>query len=146
MDSNLMKKTLFALACAVLPVTTVLAEPTISGRIFMLANYVDGEFKDDNTNDDMADDRRQNSDVNGDTFEIESHKSYIGLQGDEPITANTDVIYELQYDIAVDGESRILESRSTYLGLANDNYGTLRVGKYFSPIDMINNVAVTQGF
>ncbi|WP_367105040.1 porin [uncultured Psychrobacter sp.] len=139
-----MKKTLSTLAITCLSVSAAFAEPTLSGRIFIIGNYVDGEFKDSNANDDNG--IRRNGDFDGDTFEIESHKSSIGLEGSEPITAKTDVIYELEYDIGVDGESRTFESRSTYLGLANDNYGELRVGKYFSPIDMINNVAVTQGF
>lgn len=140
-----MKKTLLTCILSSLSITAALAEPTLSGRIFMVGNYVDGEFKDnnDNTNNNEA---QQNRDFDGDTFVIESHKSYISLKGSEPLTADTDVIYELEYDIGVDGESRTFDSRSTYLGLANDDYGTLRVGKYFSPVDMINNVAVTQGF
>lgn len=145
-----MNKSLLTLTLGLLSITPAFAAPTLSSRIFMVANYVDGEFKDNNANstanNSANDNMRRNGDFDGDTFEIESHKSYISLKGDEPITADTDVIYELQYDISVDGESRTLDSRSTYLGLTNDSYGTLRVGKYFSPVDMINNVAVTQGF
>lgn len=144
MDSSLMKKTLLTIAFTSLSVTAAVAETTFSGRIFMVGNYVDGEFKDNNANNN--DGMRQNGNFDGDTFEIESHKSSIGIEGSEAITAETDVIYELEYDVSVDGESNTLESRSTYLGLSNDNFGELRVGKYFSPVDMINNVAVTQGF
>lgn len=79
-------------------------------------------------------------------MQINSNTSRIGLKGSEPITANTDVIYQLDYGIVVDGEDRNLNSRDTYLGLTNQDVGQFRFGRNYSVIDYINNVSRNEGY
>ena len=132
-----MKKLLLATAVAALSVSAAQAAPTLYGKAFVAADYVNGEF-DSNVND--AFDRDE------DTVEINSYSSRIGLRGSEAMTANTDVVYQLEYGIRVDGESRNFESRDTYLGVVNKDFGEVRAGRNQSTLDYINNVIVNEGY
>ena len=71
------------------------------------------------------------------------------LQRLEAITANTDVIYQLEYGVQVDdsGSDNIgFKSRDTYLGLVNKDFGQFRFGRNYTVIDYINNVSVNEGY
>ncbi|MGP4716472.1 porin [Psychrobacter sp. T6-6] len=141
-----MKKLLLASAIATLSVSAAQAAPTVYGKAFVTANYVNAELD------------RQSMDLPGDTInvnednssvQVNSHSSRIGFKGSEAITANTDVIYQLEYGISIDdsGSSNIgFKSRDTYLGLKNKNYGQFRFGRNYSVSDYINNVTVNQGY
>ncbi len=132
-----MKKLLLASAIAALTVSTAQAAPTVYGKAFLTADYVNAEIDFDNGD---------VQDVDEDTVEINSTGSKIGLRGSEAMTANTDVVYQLEYGIRVDGEDRTLQSRDTYLGLANRDYGEFRVGRNYSVVDYINNIYRTEGY
>ncbi|WP_201585798.1 porin [Psychrobacter jeotgali] len=133
-----MKKLLLATAIAALSVSAAQAAPTVYGKAFVTADYVDKEaYVFDGTNVVKED----NS-----TVEINSNASRIGLKGSEAMTANTDVIYQLEYGIRVDGDDRTFKSRDTYLGLANKDFGQFRAGRNFAVIDYINNVAINEGY
>lgn len=125
-----MKKLLLASAVAALSVSAANAAPTIYGKAFVTMDYV-------NLDDDV-----RNGDV--DSVQINSNSSRIGFKGSEAMTANTDVIYQLEYGIGVDGENRNFESRDTFLGVNNKNYGEFRFGRNTSVVDYVNNV-VTAG-
>jgi predicted porin len=132
-----MKKLLLATAVAALSVSAANAAPTIYGKAFVTADYVNAE--------------RDGTlyDVDSDSVQINSNSSRLGFKGSEAITANTDVIYQLEYGIAIDdsGDENIaLKSRDTYLGLDNKTLGQFRFGRNYSVTDYINNVTVTQGF
>lgn len=130
-----MKKLLLASAVAALSVSAANAAPTVYGKIFMTADYVDEEVKGGN----------EKYDENG--VEISSQGSRVGFKGSEPLSANTDVVYQLEYGIDVDGDDhQTFKNRDTYLGLKNNTFGEIRAGKNQSTTDYINNVVVNEGY
>ena len=135
-----MKKLLLATAIAALSVSAANAAPTLYGKAFLHADYVNSEV-----------DYAIGQDSDEDSVQINSTGSKIGLKGSEAMTANTDIIYQLEYGISVDGggnnnEANTFKSRDTYLGLNNKDYGQFRFGRNFSVIDNINNIYRTEGF
>ena len=130
-----MKKLLLATAIAALSVSAANAAPTVYGKAFLAADYVNAEF--DGPAGNMYDE---------DTIEINSHSSRIGFKGSEAMTANTDVIYQLEYGTSIDGDSNGFKNRDTFLGVNNKQFGEFRVGKNQSSLDRINNVDVNQGY
>ncbi|WP_199508943.1 MULTISPECIES: porin [unclassified Psychrobacter] len=131
-----MKKLLLASAVAALSVSAAQAAPTIYGKAFLAADYVNADF----------DSRVAGGDFDEDTLEINSHSSRLGFKGSEAMTANTDVIYQLEYGTSIDGDKATFSNRDTYLGLKNKQFGEFRVGKNQSSLDKINNVIVNQGY
>ena len=130
-----MKKLLLATAIAALSVSAANAAPTIYGKAFLAADYVNAEF--DGPGGNMYDE---------DTIEINSHASRIGFKGSEAMTANTDVIYQLEYGTSIDGDSNGFKNRDTFLGVKNKQFGEFRVGKNQSSLARIDNVVVNQGY
>ena len=120
-----MKKLLLATAVAALSVSAAHAAPQIYGKALLTADYVD-----------FAD--------NSET-QLNSTGSRIGLKGGEALTANTDLVYQLEYGIDIDENSDQFTSRDTYLGLANKQYGTLVAGRLSAIDDNINYVSQTVG-
>ena len=129
-----MKKLLLATSVAALSVSAANAAPTVYGKAFLAADYVNAEF--DGPAGNMYDE---------DTIEINSHSSRIGFKGSEAMTANTDVIYQLEYGTSIDGEKDGFTNRDTFLGVVNKQFGEFRVGKNQSSLDRINNVATADG-
>ena len=123
-----MKKLLLATAIAALSVSAANAAPTLYGKAFLAADYVNAEFEGPGYNYDE------------DTIEINSHASRIGIKGSEAMTANTDAIYQLEYGTSIDGDRDGFTNRDTYLGVVNKQFGEFRVGKNQSTLDRINNV------
>lgn len=127
-----MKKLLLASAIAALSVSAANAAPTVYGKAFVTADYVDAEK---NENGKKAD---------SDSVQINSNSSRIGFKGSEAMTANTDVIYQLEYGIDIDNDSgKAFKNRDTYLGLKNKSFGEFRAGHNQSTADFVNNVVVT---
>lgn len=137
-----MKKLLLATAIAALSVSAAQAAPTIYGKIMMTADYVDSEtdFADPDLNDALG------YSENG--TQINSNASRIGFKGSEAMTANTDVIYQLEYGIDVDADdNQTFRNRDTFLGLKNKTFGEFRAGNNQSTTDYVNNVVTaTNGF
>ena len=128
-----MKKLLLASAVAALSVSAANAAPTVYGKIFLTADYVDEELKAINHEEDGV--------------QINSQGSRIGFKGSEPLSANTDVIYRLEYGIDVDGDDdQTFKNRDTYLGIKNNTFGEFKAGKNQSTTDYINNVVVNEGY
>lgn len=120
------------------------ADPTFFGRLFVVADYANGEFTPDDADNP---DPEQYGSYDGDTNSINTYKSYIGLRGSEAITEDTDVVYQFQFAVSLDGNENVsLANRSNFLGVKNKDWGTLRLGRYWTPIDLINNVVVTKGY
>jgi len=130
-----MKKLLLATAIAALSVSAANAAPTLYGKAFLAADYENAEF--DGPAGNMYDE---------DTVQINSHASRIGLKGSEAMTANTDVIYRLEYGTSIDGDNATFTNRDTYLGVVNKQFGEFRVGKNQSSLARIDNVVVNQGY
>ena len=131
-----MKKLLLATAVAALSVSAANAAPTVYGKAFLAADYVNADF----------DSAGSANDADEDTVEINSYSSRIGFKGSEAMTANTDVIYRLEYGTSIDGDNATFSNRDTYLGVNNKQFGEFRVGKNQSSLDKINNVVVNQGY
>ena len=138
-----MKKLLLATAIAALSVSAAQAAPTIYGKALVTADYVniDGDYR---YSESTGYTESGNADEN--TVEINSTGSKLGFKGSEAMTANTDVIYQLEYGLKVDGDDRTFKSRDTYLGFANKDFGQFRFGRNTSVLDYVNNVALTQGY
>lgn len=138
-----MKKLFLTSAIAAVSIATVHAAPTIYGKAFITADYVDIDVDYDNN---VANSR---ADASSDSVQINSTTSRIGFKGSEAVTPNTDVIYQLEYGIAVDGNESnepAFTSRDTYLGLLNNKYGEFRFGRNYSVTDYVNNVSVNEGY
>ena len=121
-----MKKLLLATAVAALSVSAAHAAPTVYGKALVTVDYSD--FDDESTT------------------ELNSTGSRIGFKGAEALTANTDVVYQLEYGIDVDAdEGENFRSRDTYIGLSNKQYGTLVAGRLSAIDDNINYVSQTVG-
>ncbi|MGP5686369.1 porin [Psychrobacter glacincola] len=131
-----MKKLLLATAVAALSVSAANAAPTVYGKAFLALDYVNAEF----------DSNLPGNDLDEDTVEINSHSSRLGFKGSEAMTANTDVIYQLEYGTSIDGDNATFSNRDTYLGLNNKQFGEFRVGKNQSSLDRVNNVVVNEGY
>lgn len=130
-----MKKLLLATAVAALSVSAANAAPTVYGKAFLAADYINAEF--DGPTGNMYDE---------DTVQINSHASRLGFKGSEAMTANTDVIYRLEYGTSLDGDNATFTNRDTYLGINNKQFGEFRAGKNQSTLARIDNVVVNQGY
>ena len=126
-----MKKLLLASAVAALSIVTAQAAPTIYGKAFLTLDVQDG-----NKNSDSKDSRSQ----------LNSNASRLGVKGSENLTANTDLIYQLEYRLDVDADGgRNWESRDTYLGLSHKQYGTLVTGRLTAIDSYVDYANVAQG-
>lgn len=127
-----MKKLLLASAIAALSVSAQ-AAPQVYGKAFLTVDYQDKGATE--------------------TTALNSNASRIGIKGSEALTANTDVVYQLEYRVEVDNNGsgdkdnghRNFESRDTYLGLSNKQYGTLLAGRLSAIDGMVDYANVTQG-
>lgn len=115
-----MKKLALITAIIMAATSTANAAPTIYGRAGAVVNYESKDYKDDAKKDTSA-------------TTIESLMTRFGVKGSENLTANTDLIYQLEYGLKLDdegGPKKIqFKSRDTYLGLKNKHYGTVKVGR-----------------
>ncbi len=143
-----MKRCLLVVTLAILCSSPAVAEdPKLFGRLFVVADYAEGEFEPDADAMNADPEVRRYGSYDGETNSINTYKSTMGLRGSEAITDNTDVVYQFQFAISLDGNERVsLANRSSFLGLSNEDWGTLRLGRYWTPIDLINNVVVTKGY
>lgn len=157
-----MKKLLLATAVAALSVSAANAAPTLYGKGFLTLDVNTGDNDTTTTtyNTDGSVDSVVKTSVDADgRSQLNSNASRIGLKGSEALTANTDLVYQLEYGIDIDAGdafvdadgNRSLEksdqfySRDTYLGLKNAQYGTLLGGRLSAIDDYVNFANVTQG-
>ena len=129
-----MKKLLLATAVAALSVSAAHAAPTVYGKALVTVDYSD--FDDESTT------------------KLNSTGSRIGFKGAEALTANTDLVYQLEYGVEIDSDNggtvkgksqNQFYSRDTYLGLSNKQYGTLVAGRLTAIDDYVNYANVTAG-
>ena len=133
-----MKKLLLATAVAALSVSAAHAAPTVYGKVLLTTDYVDGNLT-------VKQDGNKLIDEDYSTTQLNSTGSRIGFKGAEALTANTDVVYQLEYGVDVDENSPQFKSRDTYLGLANKQYGTFVAGRLSAIDDNINYATQTVG-
>lgn len=128
-----MKKLLLASAVAALSIATAQAAPTVYGKVFLSLDIQDGN------------DAAKNGGLET-RSQLNSNASRIGVKGSEALTANTDVVYQLEYRVDTDADGqRNWESRDTYLGLSNKQLGTLVAGRLTAIDEYINYANVTKG-
>ena len=140
-----MQKLLLTSVIATLTISSAQAAPQFYGKVFVTADYINSEA---DVNNRLAADERvealNNYDENA--VEINSHSSRLGLKGSEAMTANTDIIYKLEYGISADGDDKTFKNRDTYLGVVNKSLGEFRVGRNSSVLGNVNNVTLTEGY
>lgn len=143
-----MKKLLLASAVAALSVSAANAAPTFYGKIFMTADYVEEKADKESYYDadkEMWIDTKKKYKEDG--TQINSNGSRLGIKGSEPLSANTDVVYQLEYGVDVDADDHeTFRNRDTFLGLKNTTFGEFRAGHNQSTTDYINNVVVNEGY
>ena len=136
-----MKKLLLATAVAALSVSAAQAAPTVYGEAFLTLDLVEADVDETaggTTTTGNADERTS----------LNSNASRIGLKGSEALTANTDLLYQLEYGIDVDDQDNgrgQFYSRDTYVGLQNAQYGKVLAGRLTAIDDYVNFANVTQG-
>lgn len=157
-----MKKLLLATAVATLSITAAQAAPTVYGKAFVTGDYQDmntdytnGKYYTYNahgtttTADDtfVASGNVRNYSTDDSKTKLNSTGSRIGLKGAEALTANTDLVYQLEYGVEVDSDNNAAEegrsqnqfyARDTYVGVANKHYGTFVAGRLTTIDDNIN--------
>ncbi|OOS23673.1 porin [Moraxella pluranimalium] len=126
-----MKKLVLATAIAALSVTAAQAAPTVYGKAFLTLDTTTSKTE----GQERVDGRTQ----------LNSNASRIGVKGSEALTANTDVVYKLEYRVEVDDNTRTFEARDAYLGLANKQYGTLLAGRLTAIDGRVDYANVTTG-
>ena len=144
-----MKKLLLATAIAALSVSAANAAPTVYGKGFLTLDLMTGDTDVTTTNTVSGVSTTASSDEDGRT-QLNSNASRIGLKGSEALTANTDLLYQLEYGIDVDSsdngrDQNQFYSRDTYLGLQNAQYGKVIAGRLTAIDDYVNFANVTQG-
>ena len=140
-----MNKLLLTSLIAALAVSSAQAKPQIYGKVFLTGDYINSQA---DVNTFLRSDERvealNNYDEN--TVEINSHSSRLGIKGSEAITANTDVVYHLEYGFNIDGDKDGFKNRDTYLGVVNKRFGEFRLGRNSSVLGYVNNVTLTEGY
>ena len=138
-----MKKLLLATAVAALSVSAANAAPTVYGKVLLTTDYVDGNLTVKVDGDKLIDEDYSTTQLNS-TGSSNLTGSRIGFKGAEALTANTDLVYQLEYGIDVDADKgKNFRSRDTYIGLSNKQYGTLVAGRLSAIDDNINYAGQT---
>ena len=143
-----MKKLLLATAVAALSVSAAQAAPTVYGKAFVTLDVNTGDNDTTTTTynpDGSVLTSVKTSESADGRSQLNSNASRIGFKGSEALTANTDLLYQLEYGVDVDANSDQFYSRDTYLGLKNAQYGTLLAGRLTAIDDYVNFANVTQG-
>ncbi|MGP5063193.1 porin [Psychrobacter celer] len=146
-----MKKLLLATAVAALSVSAANAAPTVYGKGFLTLDLNTGDTDVTVTDTVTGKSTTTSFDEDG-RSQLNSNASRIGLKGSEGLTANTDLLYQLEYGIDVDANDNDKDkdqdqfySRDTYLGLQNAQYGKVLAGRLTAIDDYVNFANVTQG-
>lgn len=135
-----MKKLLLAAAVAALSTVAAQAAPTVYGKAFLTVDLSEGDITDERA-------------------KLNSNSSRIGFKGSEALSAQTDLVYQLEYGVDVDVDTNYVRddnlkttvrkgqfySRDTYLGLANKQFGTVLAGRLTAIDDMVNYADVAEG-
>ena len=138
-----MKKLLLATAVAALSVSAAHAAPTVYGNVLLTTDYVDGNLTVKKDGNKLIDEDYSTTQLNS-TGSSNLTGSRIGFKGAEALTANTDLIYQLEYRVHPDdGGKQQFTSRDTYIGFSNKQYGTLVAGRLSAIDDNINYAGQT---
>lgn len=125
-------KTQLAIAIALSVLTgSTFAAPTLYGEIDASLDY-------------LPEDNAATSDR--DVWEISSNSSFIGVKGEEKLTARLNAIYAIEWAFNADGEGNDWAKRNRFVGLKDAKFGTVKIGAHdtplkqlSSPVDTFNN-------
>lgn len=112
-----MKKVLLAAAVASLGISAAQAAPSLYGKFNVSLNQVD------------------NNDFKGsDQTQLNSNASRIGVKGEEKLTDNLGVIYQMEWAVSSDGSGSDtdLSARNRFIGLKFKDVGSVKAGNYDS--------------
>lgn len=142
-----MKKLVLATAVAALSVTAAQAAPTVYGKVFLTLDLNDGDDDVTVVDHNTGVSRTTSKDWDDTRSQLNSNGSRIGFRGSEALTANTDLVYQLEYGVKVDDNTKEeqFKSRDTYLGLSNKQYGTLLAGRLKAIDGRVDYANVTEG-
>ena len=133
-----MKKLLLASAVAALSVSAANAAPTVYGKAYLTVDASNAET----TYKSGIVQTKEDTNTSG----LNSNSSRIGLRGSEALTADIDVVYQLEYGVAIDnGDAAQFTSRDTYLGLAHKQYGKLLAGRLTAIDDNVDFASMLEG-
>lgn len=128
-------KTSCVLAVAALS-TQAFAEPKVSGRLYLSTLYDNVETKTTDVSTGVMTKSKT------DRTTLNSSGSRIRVTGSEKLTDKIDLDYRLEYSVFLDndGAGKNFAARNTYLGLKHKDYGTVLVGRLYTPDDDIDYV------
>lgn len=134
-----MKKLLLASAVAALSVSAANAAPTVYGKAYLTVDASNAET----TYKSGLVQTKEDTNTSG----LNSNSSRIGLKGSEALTADIDVVYQLEYGVAIDNDTAANQftSRDTYLGLAHKQYGTLLAGRLTAIDEKVDFASALEG-
>lgn len=131
-------KTATVLAVATLS-TQAFAEPKVSGRLYLATTY---ENLDTKTTTDGA-----STKSNSDRVNLNSTGSRIRFTGDEKLNDTFGLHYFLEYGVKIDDDQATADgnhnnffARNAYIGLKHKDYGTVRLGRIYTPDDDIDYI------
>lgn len=75
--------------------------------------------------------------VGGDSINVNSNTSRIGIKGEEKLTDSLNAIYKLEWGFSSDSNDNVFSARDRYVGLQSADLGTVRVGRLVSPFRAI---------
>lgn len=147
-----MKKLLLTATVAALSATAAQAAPTVYGKAFVTFDINQYDTTNTVTQTVVDTSGTTTTTSNEDKFSskgrlnLNSNGSRIGFKGSEALSANTDLVYQLEYGIDVDADtSANFRSRDTYVGFANKQFGTLLAGRLTAIDGMVDYANVTAG-
>lgn len=97
------------------------AAPTLYGKIDLSLEHLDGDVA--------------GGDVSDTT--MESNKSRLGVRGEEKLSDDLGLVYQIEYGVSMDGDSANnvdLDRRDRFLGFKHGTLGTLRFGRMNTPL------------
>lgn len=146
-----MKKLLLVAAVTALSATAH-AAPTVYGKAFLSldVNQSDTDTSIVSTTVDASGAKTttttNRSVSNKGRTQLNSNGSRVGFKGSEALSANTDLVYQLEYGVDVDADkSRNFTPRDSYMGLSHKQFGTLVAGRLTAIDDNVNYANVTVG-
>lgn len=95
--------------------------PTLYGKIDLSLEHLDGDVA--------------GADVSDTT--MESNKSRLGVRGEEKLSSDLGLVYQIEYGVSMDGDSANnadLDRRDRFLGFSHNSLGTLRFGRMNTPL------------
>lgn len=109
------------------------AAPTLYGKIDLSLEHLDGDV----------------GVVEISDTTLESNKSRLGVRGEEKLSNDLGLVYQIEYGVSMDGDSANspdLSQRDRFLGFKHGQLGTLRFGRINTPlktaegpVDVFNN-------